>query len=483
LWRYTHTIRFKLTCLYLFVFGGIVAALCGLILAVRERDIRADLDSRLEDRARAILDTIPPAADRTRGTGLPRLDRIRPSGYLFQVRLDDGTVAGRSASLGERTLPMSDDAAATRARGGDILETILLHPPGGVEDTSDPVRLLTTWYAPSGEAPYYLQVGRNLGTIHQSIRSLRSLLLFAVSGGLLAAALASWILARRSLAPIARFAEQAKRLSVENLDERIEQPPGRDEVATMVATLNDLLGRLAAAFHAQERFVADVSHELKTPLTVLLSEAQVLMQQRRSPEDYDRFLASVQDEARTLAQIVDSLLTLARADAGFTPGIRADVSVNEVVMDAIERWQPYAAQREVRLVPILALPAEDDPPLIVMGDGELLRLMIGNLLRNALGHSPVEQPVEVEVQAKDGSTVIAVRDRGPGVPEEDLDRIFERFYRTQTDVCSPAEGMGLGLTIARGVARLHGGTVAAANRPGGGAEFTVTLPLASGRTL
>lgn len=460
-----------------------MAALCGLILAVRERDIRADLDSRLEDRARAILDTIPLAVDGTSGTALPRLDRIRPSGYLFQVRLDDGTIAGRSASLGERTLPMSDAAAATRASGGNVLESVRLHPSGGAEDPGDDVRLLTTWHAPFGEAPFYLQVGRDLRTMHESIRSLRSLLLFAVSGGLLAAALASWILARRSLAPIARFAEQAKRLSVENLDERIAQPPGRDEVATMVATLNDLLDRLAAAFHAQERFIADVSHELKTPLTVLLSEAQVLMQQRRPPEDYDRFLASVQDEARTLAQIVDSLLTLARADAGFTPRIREEVSVNEVVMDAIERWQPYAAQREVRLVPNLALPAEDAPPLIVRGDGELLRLMIGNLLRNAIRHSPVEQPVEVDVQARDGWTVVAVRDRGPGVPEKDLDRIFERFYRTQIDARGSAEGMGLGLAIARGVASLHGGTITAANRPGGGSEFTVTLPLASGRSL
>ena len=247
----------------------------------------------------------------------------------------------------------------------------------------------------------------------------------------------------------------------------------------MVATINRMLDRLADAFQAQERFSADVAHELKTPLAILLGEAQVLMRQERSPEEYDRFVASVQDEVRTLAQTVDSLLTLARAEAGLPRAMGSDVSINEVVTDAVERCNPLSEQREVRIVPVLVLGQNDDAGPLVSGDGALLRLMFTNLLRNAIRHSPPDEAVDIVVELAGDEVVMSVRDRGTGIPPEYVDKVFDRFFRVP-DRRASFQGTGLGLTIVRGVAGLHGGSVSVSNRSEGGCEFVVRLPLSSG---
>ncbi|GAG52602.1 unnamed protein product, partial [marine sediment metagenome] len=223
-------------------------------------------------------------------------------------------------------------------------------------------------------------------------------------------------LARRSLAPIGEIARQARDYTAAHLDRRIRTRPGGDEVAELTRVINEMLSRLEAAFRAQERFVADASHELKTPLSVMLAEAQVLLQQDRTPEEYDQFVASAQDQLRQLVRLVDSLLTLARADAGFPLAQVQPVSINEVVMEAVERCGLLARHREVRLVPTLAPLAEDGVEALVDGDPALLRATIDNLIRNAVRYSPVEGAVEVEVRVNDQEVDVAVRDNGPGIP-------------------------------------------------------------------
>ncbi len=302
------------------------------------------------------------------------------------------------------------------------------------------------------------------------------MLLLAVPGGLLVAALVSWWLTGRLLAPLNRVVSAVTQVTAETASRQIDLPPRPDEVAALVMALNQLLERLSAALAVQERFIADVSHELKTPLSVLLGEAQVLMQRERTAEEYARFVASVQDEARSLAQVVDSMLVLARAEAGLPTSFAGEVSLNEVVMDAVQRCQPLARQQEVRLVPHLALPQGDDAPPYVRGDGELVRLMFVNLLRNAIRHSPPEAAVDIAMTLDETGATVRVRDHGPGIPPEYLKQVFQRFFRVPREE-STYRGAGLGLAIVRGVARLHGGTVAVSNHPQGGCEFTTRLPL------
>jgi len=295
--------------------------------------------------------------------------------------------------------------------------------------------------------------------------------------GMVTAAVASWFVTGRMLRPLRAIARKADRLSVASFGERIGAG-GRDEVAEVAASLDDMLDRLQSSFEAQERFLSIVSHELKTPLAVLLGQAQVLARQTRTPEEYERFIATVQDEARALSRTVESLLTLAKAEAGFPQVSKSLVSVNEVTMNAVTRCAPPADRREVKLVTTLAMPGERRPEPIIDGDAELLGLMISNLIRNAIRYAPPDSAVDVQVVAEDNHVEIAVRDRGPGIPEEFIGRVFDRFFQVPRDAAA-LQGSGLGLTIARGVAELHGGGITVQNLPGAGCEFRIALPLAA----
>ena len=207
-----------------------------------------------------------------------------------------------------------------------------------------------------------------------------------------------------------------------------------------------------------------------------LAGAQVLQQKERTAEQYDEFVGGVQDQLRQLVRLVDSLLTLARADAGFPLAQTQPVSMNEIVMEAVERCEPLARHREIRLVPILAPPTDDGVEAVVSGDPALLRAVVDNLIRNAVRYSPIEEAVEIELCVDGQAVLVAVRDKGPGIPPEELDRVFDRFFHIpRGDEAVP--GAGLGLAIARGVATLHHGSIAASNRLEGGCEFVLRLPV------
>ncbi|HVP12139.1 MAG TPA: HAMP domain-containing sensor histidine kinase [Phycisphaerae bacterium] len=475
------TLRFRLAALNLLVFSVILSVLCVVVMAVRERRELFDFDDRLTDRAERMVESIhiksaTPGAASAPEANPPRLVPFRFPGYFFQVRAADGTLLERSLNLGRATLPFSLTAKAARTTGLPALETCSGEVARSLLGSDGEIRLLTLFHQAPGLTPFYLQVGCNLAPVRESVTELRRLFLMLIPLGLVAVGLASWLMARRSLAPIGRIARQARALTAAHLDRRISLPLGRDEVAEMVVTINEMLDRLEAAFLAQERFIADASHELKTPVTVLLGEAQVLTQHDRTPEEYRQFVDSVQDEMRQMGKLVDSLLTLARADAGFPLTAKMPVSLNEVVMDAVERCQVFARQRGVRLVPMLAMPVGEEAEPEIEGDAALLCAMAENLIRNALRYSPANEVVEVKVALDGTGAAISVSDRGPGIPPEHLDRVFERFYRVPGDRMAD-KGTGLGLAITKGVAKLHGGSITVANRTGCGCEFVIHLPL------
>ncbi len=481
MWQHLRTLRFKLTLVYLLTFGVILTILGVVVLTIREDYLREDFDERLADRAESMVEAIEIAAENLPEQILsnkvsPRLNPFRFPGYFFQVRLEDGTIVERSRNLGDLSLPWTPSAQQSRAAGEPALETVSGKVAESLLGGDGELRVLTLYHEAPETEPFYLQVAVSLERVDESIAALRRLFLLFIPAGLLVAGLASWFMARRSLAPVGRIAREAQELTAEHLDRRIDLPPGGDEVAQMVATVNQMLDRLEASFRAQERFIANAAHELQTPVSILLGQAQVLSQQARSAEEHDRFAASVQDEMRRMAKTIEGLLTLARADVGMPPGSVTSVSLNEAVTDAVQRCEPLARQREVRLVPVLAVPAPDRPEPLVAGDGELLRTMIVNLLRNAIRYSPVEKPVEIKVAVEGDEACVTVRDHGPGIPAEHIEQIFEPFFRIPRGDGS-AQGAGLGLAIAQGVAGLHQGQISLANCPDGGCEFVVRLPL------
>jgi signal transduction histidine kinase len=468
------TLRTRLALLYLGVFGLIQVGLGAAILLSREITVRREFDEYLAERAGLLAELVEIGVDNGSQTPLrlPRVVSNRPRAGHWELRLPNGAILQRSESLGDAPLPWPPlGQAPVNQRQYWTVEG------QGAAAYLGTLRVLRVHEAPPGIAPYYIQLARETAPIEENIRQLRRLFMIAVPIGLAVSALAAGFVARRSLEPISRIARTARAITAASLAQRIPRPFASDEVAELVDVINGMLERLDAAFQAEQRFVADVSHELKTPLIALAAEAETVARADVPEAQRQAFLADVHDRAVELARTVDSFLVLARAEAGFPLARPQLVPLPEVVTEAVRACASAATVRQTRLRTTLSAPDGTAGEGVVLGEEELLRSLLENLIRNAVRFSPPGSVVDISLSTSSTSARIEVSDRGPGVPEEHLDRIFQRFFRLESPDSGKADGSGLGLAIARAIARLHGGDVVAAPREGGGLRLIVTLPL------
>jgi len=282
-----------------------------------------------------------------------------------------------------------------------------------------------------------------------------------------------WMLARRALKPVDRMAETARRISAEHLTGRLEETGADDELDKLARTLNEMLGRLDAAFKEMRQFTADASHELQTPLTILKGEMEVGLRSLRSPEEYQRILKSALEETDRIAHLVEGLLLLARADAGVLRMDRRPVNLAQLIEEVSGQARILAEARSVnlRLGPVESVSAQ--------GDHAHLRRLLLNLVDNAIKYTPPSGHVTISLQSEGGWASIRVEDTGIGIPPEDQARIFQRFYRSAGARLRGEGGAGLGLCIARSIAEAHGGRIELESTPGRGSTFTVFLPTQS----
>lgn len=290
-------------------------------------------------------------------------------------------------------------------------------------------------------------------------------LALAIAGGL--AAVASSRLARRLTQPLERVAAAAREVNERKLALRIPEVSSDLELRVLVGLLNDMLGRIEAAFAVQRRFVADASHELRSPLSNLRGTIEVALRHPRSAADYRETLGVALGEIERLGRLVQGLLTLSRADAGRLTLERQPVDLAELAASAIQGHAARAAARDVELR------LEAGAPTAVEGDADRLREVVDNLLDNALRVAPAGSSVVVSVNRSAGRCTLEVADRGPGLSAEEQEQVFEPFAR---GAAAGKEGAGLGLAIVRSVAEAHGGTIAVQSTPGAGAAFRLELP-------
>ncbi|MBC7265710.1 MAG: HAMP domain-containing histidine kinase [Coriobacteriia bacterium] len=292
-----------------------------------------------------------------------------------------------------------------------------------------------------------------------------TLALVSVAVTILGAA-ASATIARAALAPLRRVAAAVE--AIEDASERREIPYDgpRDEVGLLVEAIDRLLERVETALAEQKRFVADASHELRTPLAIARGHLGLLRQACAEKAPAGESLDVVNDELLRMERIIADLLDLAALDAGGAPRPFQALDVSVLLAETAHRARTMGA-RDVRV--------SAPPDVWVSGDPDLLERALTNIVKNALAAAGADAPLELAAHAGDGTVTISVADRGPGIPDEDVGRIFERFFRGALRR-SDGDGSGLGLAIAAQIAALHRGSIAATNRPGGGAIFTVTLP-------
>ncbi len=390
----------------------------------------------------------------------PRLDKF------IQIVDLDGRLVARSANLGTARLPTPPSLLVKLRAGEKTFETL--------EDFGDePVRLLSVPIEVEGVG-YAIQIGGSLDDANAALRSARLLFLGMSAAILGAVVLTGAMLARAILGPIDRIVSRARVMGASALAERLPHPGGRDEIARLVETLNKMLGRIEQVFEAQRHFTADVSHELRSPLSRLCAELEVTLRRPRKRVEYEEALRSCLGEVDRLSRLTEELLTLARLDAGEArEALPQSVPLTPILNEAVTRLAPEALRRDVTVV--VDAPAK----LSVKVAPAAASLVVANVLDNAVKFSPPGAQVRVEVATEGGAAVVAVSDSGPGVPEEEIPRLFERFYRGSAAQATDAPGVGLGLAICRLLVEAQGGGLSVASTPGGGATVRVRLPLAS----
>jgi two-component system, OmpR family, sensor histidine kinase MprB len=423
----------------------VVLASILLYLVAREQ-LRAPVDEALQERAVQIAYQQPPVLEGPRGKaylGLrPEFGEAR--GYV-QLNRVDGTTA--IPPLQDVELPVDEEVAAAAKNGASIWQDVTV---SGVH-----MRMLTFEYGP-GTA---LTVARPLTEVDESLERIGLFLLLIAAGGVVIAAGLGLVVARAALAPVKRLSSTVERVTeTQDLSERIEVG-GQDELSRLAASFNTMLAALEQSTRAQRQLVADASHELRTPLTSVRTNIEVLAGDRTlPPEDRRRLLSDVVEQLEEMTMLISELIELARAEQQVAQP--AELRLDLLVADAVER------ARRNRPEVVYSLDVE---PVTIHGVPATIERAVGNLLDNAAKWSP--PGAEVEVAVRDGQLV--VRDHGPGIADEDLPFVFDRFYRARTARGMP--GSGLGLAIVRQVAESHGGDVVAEQADGGGTRMVLRL--------
>jgi len=326
----------------------------------------------------------------------------------------------------------------------------------------------------SANADYTVVVLQSLHPQQELLRDIRRTFYWAIPAALLLAGLGGYFLARKSLAPVAEMASQARQMGAANLHDRLAVTNPRDELGQLALSFNQLLARIETSFEQQRRFVADASHELRTPVAILRGETEVtLARPDRSSEEYRETLVVLRDESRRLARIIEDLFTLTRADAGRYPLSLRDAYLDELATAVLHRARSLALAKNI------TLSSSIEPELPIHADEVLLERMLLNLLDNAIKYSPPGSTVELICRREGANYVIRVSDNGPGIPGDLQPRIFERFFRAdkaRSRSDGNTVGAGLGLAISRWIAEAHRGRLELTRSDSSGSTFSFLLP-------
>jgi two-component system OmpR family sensor kinase len=425
-------------------------------------ELSGSLDGNLRSRADDVAALV---RESDRGLADFRGRLVETEESFAQVLTPSGRVVDASASVGSS--PVLDRSELARARDGPVFLDERRVP--GIEGTA---RLLARPVEGPG-TPLVVVVGATTEDREEALAGLVRAFALGAPVALLLASGVGYLLASSALRPVEAMRRRAERITLEGPEERLPLPPSEDEIRRLGETLNAMLARLEAALDRERTFVADASHELRSPLAILRTELELALRSARSPEELRAALRSAGEEADRLSQLAEDLLVIARSDRGRLPVAREDVAVCDLLESARERFAARAGEagRTIELDAPQGLRARLDPLRVQQA--------VGNLIDNSLRHG--RGTIRVAARPADSSVELEVRDEGPGFPPGFAGQAFERF--TRADRGRSGGGAGLGLSIVLAIARAHGGDAQAGRSKEGGAKVTLTLPVNSVRSV
>jgi heavy metal sensor kinase len=462
-WLRAHSVRLRLTLWYVAAMIVVLAVYAAAVTTVVTRTVRQTLDDQLRHEFNWVVASIYRDAG-----GMYVLDEHEPIApdetfSWVQVWSDDGAeLVFQSGEAQRRPVPESQFVTSEGfvSIPTDTVPMRILTRRGAIGERREGTTII-------GGKGVIIQVGRSEETMRNQLRQLALILLVGLPVPIAVAGIGGYALARRALAPIERMTDHARTITAERLNERLPVDNPDDEMGRLAAVFNETLGRLAASFDQMRRFTADVSHQLRTPLTALRSVGEVGLRGRRDEQAYRTIIGSMLEEADRLATLVDRLLTLSRAET------RQAVDLETV--DLVELAEHVAADlgvlAEEKRQTLLVERAPGD--VGARADRLGLRQALMNLVDNAIKFTPTGGQIRIRVTQHPAHAVVDVIDSGPGIPAEHRARIFDRFFRVNG---IETAGTGLGLSIAKGAVEAGGGQLSLADSGPSGTTFRITLP-------
>jgi heavy metal sensor kinase len=450
--RFPKSIRWRLQVWY----GALlVAVLCGFGFTAfhleSARQFRR-VDAGLHERISVLVDALRGAPGREAEKS-PRIDvRLTPpqaalfaadSGYYFVIWMRGKNPVLHSATAPVEVSQPKKGDAVVRMRG-EFRESFLFAAPVDC-----------------------VLVGRSIAAEQTDLRRLATVLA-GIGGAVLAAGLVvgGWLVTR-AIRPVEDISATAAKIATGDLSQRIGATDAESELGQLTTVLNSTFARLETSFAQQARFTADAAHELRTPVTVLLTQTQSALAHERPAEEYRETVEACQRAAQRMRRLIESLLELARLDAGQEPLRREECDLARIAPDGLELIRPLASARGIHI-------HTDLSPAVCHGDADRLAQVVTNLLSNAIDYNHDGGEVRVTTQRTNGTATLTVNNTGPGISAEDLPHIFERFHRA--DKARTAGHSGLGLAIVQAIVLAHGGEIEVRSEPDAGATFTVRLP-------
>jgi two-component system, OmpR family, sensor kinase len=459
------SLRTQLTLWYGLLLLAALAGCSSFLYLTMASSAMRDFDAVLRVRASEVAHELDTGED-------PYLDPADVSpGELEPATLDEQSEPGayvqvldhhgeEVANSGTR-LPTDSQQLATALNGREAIGDV---PLGG----SSRIRVLSMPVIIENRLVGVVQVGQTTQLLDQTLARMQRLLLGGSLGTLLLAVLSGWFLAGRALRPLARITATAQHIAdTRDFSQRIPLAGTGSEVGTLGRVFNEMVSRIETAFDYQRQFLADTSHELRNPLTVIRGNLGLL---RQDVDADTRVVAALEAEAEAarMSRLVDSLMLLARADAGQELE-RSAVQLDDLVQQVVARARLVADGRRLRV--------SARHPAAVLGDADRLTQVLWNLVENAIRYTPRGKAIELRLERAAGQAVLAVADEGVGIEPEHLPHIFERFYRVDKARSRHTGGSGLGLAIVEYLVRAHGGTIQVRSAPDRGTCFTIHLPL------
>jgi two-component system, OmpR family, sensor kinase len=387
----------------------------------------------------------------------------KPKGKFIQIIDSSGRIGAKMSDIETETVPTSFSTLERALKGEVIYETI--------EGARPRLRIVTIPIVEENKkVTSIVQVGTSLEDFDETMKKLLIIMIISIPTSISVTIVIGYFMAKKALKPVDQIRKAAIKISSSNLDERIDIGKRRDELSRLAETFNDMITRLKDAFQRINQFSIDVSHELKTPLTILKGETEVTLRKDRENEDYRKLLKSHLEEVDRMTRIVDDLLLLSKADS---EGIRLnieDIALRDLVVDICMDMKIFADNKEIELI------VSELEDVRLKGDELKLRRMLWNVVQNGIKYTEKGGKVEISSYVNNGYVWIDVKDNGVGISEKDMKYIFDRFYRGDKSRRRES-GSGLGLSISKWIAEAHRGVIEVKSRPLEGSLFSIKLPI------